>query len=393
MTFLKGLAISLLSFLLFLSLSIFGTVFMINNTLLKPDFVTIELNRLDVSSLVEAVLSMQTPEEESPEELETALVNTITELEPLVKEQIGAAIYSIYDYLLGESQSLNLTATLRDTILSADFVASLIDELDISSLAAGFLSGQLTGQIPEDIEFLVEHLDDAIVKLEPTIKEELIAATDPVLDYLRGESQRLNVVISLEPIMGNLKDSLREAFLESPPPELATIPLSMREQYFEEFYQEFSREIPATFELDESMIGTEVPANIAMALAETEGGLEQGRQYVSYFQLGYKALIGFMVLLLLGIILINRQVKDTTRRLSIPLLTYGALWYAGIFVTKYFAGKQLALPEIPPSLQTWMSQFLDNFLAPLETLSLSLLIGGIALIVVSFVYKRSQPSS
>ncbi|MFC2022345.1 hypothetical protein ACFLTR_03955, partial [Chloroflexota bacterium] len=383
----------LLSFFLFLSLSIFGTVFMINNTLLKPDFVTAELNRLDVSSLVEAVLSMQTPEGESPEEFETALVNTITELEPLVKEQLSAAIYSIYDYLLGESQGLDLAATLRDTILSTDFVASLMDELDISSLAAGFLSEQLTEQIPEDMEFLVEHLDDAIAELEPTIKEELIAATDPVLDYLLGESQSLNIVISLEPIMENLKDSLREAFLESPPPELATIPLSMQDQYFEEFYQEFSREMPATFEIDESMIGTEVPANIAMALAEAERGLEEGRQYVSYFQLGYKALIGFMVLLLLGIILINRQVKDTTRRLGVPLVTYGAMWYAGVLVAKYFAGKQLALPEMPASLQTWITQFSYNVIAPLETFSLCLLIGGVALIVVSFVYKRGQPTT
>ena len=87
MIFLKGLAISLLSFLLFLSLSIFGTVFMLNNTFLKPDFVTTELNRLDVSSLVGEFLITE-PSSEAPFPAEV-ISKTITDLEPLVKEQVS----------------------------------------------------------------------------------------------------------------------------------------------------------------------------------------------------------------------------------------------------------------------------------------------------------------
>ena len=52
MQFLKSLAISLLSFLLFLSLSIFGLAFMLSQTILNPDFVVAELNQLDISSLI-----------------------------------------------------------------------------------------------------------------------------------------------------------------------------------------------------------------------------------------------------------------------------------------------------------------------------------------------------
>ncbi|MFC2071139.1 hypothetical protein ACFLUU_00255 [Chloroflexota bacterium] len=394
---LQGLALGLLSLFLFLSLSIFSLAFMLNSTTLNPKFVTSELDRFDVSSLAGELVSMQTPQGESPEEFETALVNTITELEPLVKEQLSATIYPIYDYLKGKNQSIDLKLTLRNTFLNSDFVVSLIDELNLSSLAAGFLGEQFTEQIPEEMEFLTEHLDDAIAELEPTIKEELIAAADPVVDYLLGESRSLSVVISLEPVLVNLEDNLKEAFVESPPAELADLPQSTLNQLFEEYFEEVEEMIPSTFEIDETLIGTEIPTQITERLAEAEDGLEEAKQYVGYFQLGYKLLIGFMLLLILGIILISREVKDITRRLGIPCLTYGALWYAGTFIGKYFSGKYLTgtmlpLVEIPPSLQTWLPQFVANFLAPLQMFSLGLLVCGIVLIIVSFAYPRWRQS-
>ena len=47
----------------------------------------------------------------------------------------------------------------------------------------------------------------------------------------------------------------------------------------------------------------------------------------------------------------------------------------------------LPLHDISPSLQTWVAELYSDLLAPLQTLSLGLLIGGIVLLVVSFVYK------
>ena len=131
---------------------------------------------------------------------------------------------------------------------------------------------------------------------------------------------------------------------------------------------------------------------MAEALAEAEEALEIARQYVGYFQLGYTLLIVFMSLLVLGIVLIIRQVKGITRHLGIPLLTYGAIEYASIWVAKYFMRGQLPLPDIPPYLETWMLQFIDNLLNPLEIFSLGLLIGGAVLVIVSFVYRRGQTS-
>ena len=493
MNVLKNLAISLLIFLLFLSLAIFGIAFTVNSTALNPDFVTAELNRLDIAvlvdefldieappetpeleetiietvssieplvkeqassaihsvydyllgekeepeleatlgdtflnsdfvssvldeldlaSLTEVILNKQTPGEEFPEEFRIALVNTIAELEPMIKERVGDIAEPIFDYLLGKTQSIDLTLILRNYILNSDFVVSLIDELDLSSLAGEFLSRQLIGEIPEEMEFLSEHLYDAIAELEPTIKEELIAAADPMLDYLLGESHSLSVIISLEPAMESLEDTLRETLLELLPPEYFDLSQSEINRLFDEYFSEGLAElIPSTFELDESLLGTEVPANIANALAEAEGQLadvrqeisealleaeeplEEARRYISYFQLGYTLLIVFMALIVLGIILIIRQVKPVALRLGIPLLTYGAIEYAGIFVARYFIRGNVPLPDIPSHLETWLFQFMDNLLHPLVIFSLGLLICGAVLIVVSFVYKRGQSAA
>ena len=391
MSVLKKLALILLSLLLFLSLFIFGFAFMLNVTLLNPGFVTSEVDRLDFPSLVEEITSEPMHEEELPEEIRVAMLNTITELEPLVKEQVSAATYSIYDYLLGKSQSLDLALTLSNTIFNPDFVVSLVNELNIAPLAVELLSEQIAGEIPENMEYLVKYLDDDIIAgIEAAAREQISDAAEPILDYLLGESRSLNLVISLEPITESLKVPLREAFLESPPAELAHLPRSTLEQYFDEYFVELAEMMPSTFKIDESLLGTELPAQLAEALAEAEEGLKQARQYISYFQLGYKALIGFMLLLVLGIILISREVRKITLYLGINFLVCGVFWIAGIFIAKHSAATWLSLSEMPLFLQAWMPQFLNNLLSPLQTFSLVFLIAGIALIVVSFLYKPSQ---
>jgi len=294
MKFLKGLALSLLSFLLFLSLSVFGLALTLNYTILNPDFIVSEVDELDISSLAREFLSEEIRQEEPY--LAEVLANTITDLEPWIRDQTRTSIYSTYDYLLGKSESLSL-------------------------------------------------------------------------------------VISLEPVKDSLKDNLREAILKSPPPELAgAIPATV-ELYINEAYQYIDELIPLRFEFNESSLGPEVLAQ-----------LEQARQYIGYFQLGYKLLIGFILLLILGIILINRQVRGATRKLGIIFTTYGAFEYLGIFIIKNLAGTQLTKLDVPAQLQTLLPQLLSDFLAPLEIFSICLMVAGVALIIVSFVYKPRQPS-
>ena len=295
MKFLKGLALFILGLLLFWSLFIFGIAFTLNQTILNPDFVISQVNRLDIASIARDTLKEQVPQE--VEQLTGKVVDdTIADLKPWLKEQTGDVIYSFYDYLEGRSQSLRL-------------------------------------------------------------------------------------IIPLAPVKDTLKQNLRETALNSPPPELQGLPPGATEQFLDEADQQIDEQIPATFDVGQALV-----ESVGMAQ------LEQAKLVIGYFNLGYNALIGFILLLILLIIVVNRQVRGSTRQIGINFLICGALSYASVFITKNVAGPQLAQPGMPAYLQTWIPQLLADTLAPLEMFSIGLLAAGVVLLVVSFVYKPRQPS-
>jgi len=114
MKFLKGLLAALLTFLLFSSLAAFGSLFALRSTLLDPDFVVAQVEKLDVAALAEEVIDFQSGGQVPPEAsfLEEALYSAIAENEPQLKEQVSTAIYDGYDYLLGKSDRLNISVSL-----------------------------------------------------------------------------------------------------------------------------------------------------------------------------------------------------------------------------------------------------------------------------------------
>ena len=390
MKILKGVVTGLLSFLLFWSLSLFGIAFLLNQTILNPDFVTTQIDKLDVAALVEETISEQEGEEAFPEEQATAIVDTIANVEPLVKEGISNATEPVYDYLLGESETVDLASTIRHDVLSTEIITSLIDEMDIASIASEMVREQLPEDIPEELEPLAEQADEIIADLEPTIKAELIAAAEPIADYLLGQSQSLSIEISLEPMTVELEDTLRETILESPPPELAGLPPAEIEWRLDEYLGEMTGMMPSTIELDETVFPPEMPTQIAESLAKAEDSLAQVREYVGYLQLGYKILIGVIVVLIIGIVLLNLQVRSATRKLGTIFTIYGAVEFAGIFVARYFAGNQLTQLDMPASARELLPRLVNDFSAPLLWFSLGFLIVGVALLIVSFVYKPRQ---
>jgi hypothetical protein len=262
MNVLKGLALGLLSFLLVLSLSIFGIAFLVNQTILNRGFIASEINRLDVPLLAEEFLSEYIPEEEPMAEV---LSDTITDLEPWIQQQLTDIAYAGYD-------------------------------------------------------------------------------------YLRGRSETLSVVIPLEPVKESLRDNRGETISEL---------------------------VPSTFELNEDSLGAELSAQLELA-----------RQVISYIQPSYNFLIGFMLLLILGIVLIDRQVRSATRKLGAIFLPEGVLMLVGVFIIKYFARTQVAQLDVTPYLEEWLPQLVSDFVAPLLMLSIGLIVGGVVLLTVSFVYKR-----
>ena len=281
-------------------------------------------------------------------------------------------------FLLFVSLSVfGLMFTANRTFLNPDFVISHLDRLDMSSLARGML----IGQIPEEMGFMAEHLDDMVTDLEPWTREQVNTAVYAGYDYLLGKSESLSLVIDMEPMKERLRDSAWQAFLESPPPELAGVPPALAEPYFDEYYRQFSEQIPPTIEISESMIG-----------AEVMGNLEQARRYIGYLQIAYRVTIWATIAIIVGLVFLHREVKGATRSIGIPCLTCGISIYVGTVVIKYLVKMQMAPVGLPAQLRAWLPQFLDDALAPMQTFGIGLMAVGTALLIISFVYKR-RPAS
>jgi hypothetical protein len=360
MKVLKGFGIGILSFLLFLSLSVFGIAFMINSTLLNPDFIAAEVDKIDVSTLVIEITEEQIGEQ-LPEEvlfLKETFYEVISEQEPWLKEQVKAAIYSGYDYFLGKSESLDivislepLKTSLRDSLWQTfnDYLSSDLTDLP-EYLLEPFLEQyyqEFASQIPK------EYLPPELASLPE----------DQLKDYIVQHFQEL-------------AEQMPEIYLS---PEIADMLKDQLESYFDQYYQEIAGQVPSELTVDESLIPPEAMEQIVMV-----------RQGIGYFQTAYGALIGFMVLLIAGIILIHRNVRNTTRELGIIFLVYGVLEFIGIYLAKNFALMSLPLHDIPLPLQTWLTGLYSDLLAPLQMFSLGVLIGGVVLLVVSFVYKPRE---
>ena len=290
-------------------------------------------------------------------------------------------------FLLFVSLSVfGMAFAMNRTILNPEFAIAQIDRLDVPALAGELLREQVPlEEVPGEMGFIVEAVEDTIADLEPWMKQQTNTVIYAGYDYLLGESESLNIVIDMSPVKDSLRESVWQALLVSPPPEVAGLPPAELERLFNEFYEEFSEQIPATVEINESTIAAMSP--------ETMDALEQARQYVGYLQLAYRISIGVMIAVIVGLVFLHRRVRGATRSIGIPCLTCGISAFVWAMVAKYFATSMIGGVEIPTQLQAWLPQFINDLFAPLKMYGIGLMVAGIALLIVSVVYKRHEPSS
>jgi hypothetical protein len=293
----------------------------------------------------------------------------------------GFALFILGSLLFLSLSTFGIAFMLNQTILNPDFIVSQVERLDITSLAEDMLSQQIPQEAEGFEEYMGKAVSDTIVENKQWLKEQARDAAYVLYDYLEGRSPSLSLTVSLEPVKTSLRDNMWKAFLQSPPPEVAGLSQAEIEQYFNDYYQQISEGIPSTFELNEASMSPEV-----------RGLLGQTRQIIDYFNLSYTALIGFILLLILLIILVNREVRGSTRGIGTNFLTCGALSFLGVFAAEKFSGPLLAQANMPSYLQTWLPQLLGDTLAPLEMYSIGLAAVGVVLLIVSFAYKPRQTS-
>ncbi|MFC1946159.1 hypothetical protein ACFLW1_03055 [Chloroflexota bacterium] len=166
MGFVRGLIVSVLSLLLFASLAVFGVLFTAQSTILNPDFVTREVDNIDLAALVREMSEGQI-DEYLPADLDFlkgSIYDVITDMEPALKAQVNSAIRDLYDYLLGETEHLSITVSLEQ------FREDLRDSMWLAFQDS--LPAELVGLAPAEIqrtfnEYFDEFVEQGLVEFLP----------------------------------------------------------------------------------------------------------------------------------------------------------------------------------------------------------------------------------
>jgi|GEM_PF-3256355 len=114
---LKGIILGFSSLLLFVILLILGPVLTIHETVLKPQFVAGELDKISIAPIFRELFSENIPAEYQT--YSAQIDQTIVELEPWVKEQVRSVVFSVYDYISGEKDYF-------DVQISFDYVKQVL---------------------------------------------------------------------------------------------------------------------------------------------------------------------------------------------------------------------------------------------------------------------------
>ncbi|RJO62697.1 MAG: hypothetical protein C4542_02385 [Dehalococcoidia bacterium] len=400
MKVLKALASTLLSLLLFLCLTVMGVAITINATALNSGFVTAQIDKLDVVALFneEVLPELQKDEQLAAHpELISSLKSAVTHNAPALKSAVTKAVSDIYEYLL-HGGTLNLRSTLKNSILDPRLAISILNDIDFSTVVRDWLLQSLP---PEGVVVagfninLTPYIDSIIPVIEPYFKEQLSLLIPKLYDFILGASSALDLSIPISPVLDDIASTLKSAFLASPPPSLAGLPRALLSPAFDIFWAQTVSQMPANIDLNSSEIGLGQPAEIGQALDSAQSSLAEARRWVVYYQEGFWALVGLSVLLILFIILVNRNVKTTCRILGGTFMTYGVTEAAGVIISRGLIHNQMAsaLTGVPPSMQPWLVQLIDSLMNPLLIFAISCAVLGVILFVVSFLYRRTQGKS
>jgi hypothetical protein len=205
MKILKGCALTFLSFILFLSLCIFGITFSVNQVALNPHYIVKILNDIDFSQIIQETIQEQSLNGDISPELQTALIDTFRKMEPVIKERIGVAIEDTYAYLKGQHATPNFKETLSKSVMNSAFVSELLNEIDISQL----IDQVVKEQIGTNADFSDSFINDLIIvldKSEPSLKKEIAKASEPIFNYLLMQSPSIDLKSTLRQTI--LSDSL-----------------------------------------------------------------------------------------------------------------------------------------------------------------------------------------
>lgn len=384
----------------------------LGDSFMNSQFIDSLLDNIDISRIVDEVMKEQTTSTGIAEDaLQESLPTALKKLEPTIKRGLVVASDPVFKYLLGETQTINLKTVLRQNILNKALITEMVNALDINSIAKDMLGDQLDMTLPQGITLNSSETDQLIAVAEPAIKTGLISAADPIADYLLGIRPSFNLTVTWNPVSPTTKAIIKQAFLRQLPSSLANATQAQKDQAYEIYWASAQSSIPTSFDIDSTMLGEDLSLSIDNALTSAQNGLADARNgindaaiqlednlgivrpYIRMFQLAYWGLILLILLVIGGIILINRSIKGATRNLGINFLVYGGINLIGVLILKTTIGnpqfiQRFITGEIPDFALNVLSPIIQRLTQPLFMFTLACTIIGIVLLVVSLYLNK-----
>jgi hypothetical protein len=286
----------------------------------------------------------------------------------------GVFCFLLFDALV----LLGLIISLNLTILNPDFVTAELQKLDVYSTVIE----QAKTMLPSQQYISTETIDELVSELEPWFEEQANTVIHAVYAYIE-EDRQLNVIISLEPVRAAVKEKVREAMINSLPPELQGASQSQIDAFMSQVYSGIDSVIPSSFVLNEAVAGSQVITQ-----------LEQAKQIVGYIDTAYKALIIAAVVLVLLIALAHWwQPKLITRSIGITFILVGAACIVGSLFDVLLAqalSRLVGESSILLGLQSKLPQLASDLTSPVRMYGIGFLVSGVVLVVISFLFRAPE---
>lgn len=173
MKFLKGLLISLLSLILFGAIFALGFAFMLNQTVMDPNFTANEIDKMDMAALASSFIQVPDSAPDSAA-LNSAIAASIKAAEPELKNELRTATYTTYDYFFGRNNNLNINISLEPvrSNLKTTLRASLLkSQPAMSDAEFNLYFDQFAQNIPPSLSFDSSSFDQSTVKMMQEIKQ------------------------------------------------------------------------------------------------------------------------------------------------------------------------------------------------------------------------------
>jgi hypothetical protein len=359
MGFLKVFATVIFCIILFVALLGFSVAFLVNGTVLSNNFVASEVDNMPISSIARDVVEDQIGDQlpENADFLKEVAYRIIEKQEPWIKTQLQNAITAGYDYLYDKTDTLLISVPMTE--LKTDLSTTLWPE------AKDYLHEELAGKSDYEIS---DHLQEIIDQIPPeTLPSELAALPkaerDKYLEQYLRDAAGVPLKVGYPAIDPDTKTEI--------------------DQTINQYINDFINQIPDSYTVDEAAIGI-----------DTMHTIQDAKRGVGYFQTWYPWLIVLLFVLAGIIFLVNWGVKIPMRAIGIVLLIVGVIDLVGIFIIRGLPIGQWITDSssttISPTLQTWIQSVIYDVTGVLLPLAIGLLVGGVALIVVSIVIPKHE---